>query len=279
MNVSIVIPVYNEALELDACLRAIATQIVRPLEVIVVDNNSTDSTRAVAERYDFVTLLTEVKQGVVHARTTGFNAARGEIIGRIDADTLLPEDWVQKIQKVFQDPTIDAVSGSAQYYDLSAAHVFNAGDVRLRRYLAKQLKGSLYLWGANMALRKTAWQRIQHDVCYQNGVHEDYDIGLHLQQYGFTVVFNEALKVGVSCRRINVSYLEFMRYTWASPRTYVQHHAGYQLVWYLVVGMAAFTYLPWHIMHRGYDPQKRRFTLRQLLENTSSRVDPTTNVV
>lgn len=280
MNVSIVIPVYNEALELDACLQAISKQTVMPFEVIVVDNNSTDNTRDIAAAYSFVKLTTEPKQGVVHARTTGFNAARGEIIARIDADTVIPDDWVAYLQTLFGTTKLDAVSGVAEYYNLSGAGFFNRADARLRRYLAKRLEGAMYLWGANMAIRKIAWQQIAHEVCMQNGIHEDYDLGLHLQGHGLAVGFDENLKVGVSSRRIDVGYREFMRYTLASPRTYAYHNAGHQMLWYGVSVAAAVMYLPTHIMYRGYDDRSKRFMLRKLFaeRSTPPRIDPTTNV-
>jgi glycosyltransferase involved in cell wall biosynthesis len=88
-NISIVIPVYNEAERIAACLESIAAQTVTPLEVIVVDNNSTDATVSIARSFPFVRVITAKCQGVIHARNRGFNAARGEIIGRIDADTRL----------------------------------------------------------------------------------------------------------------------------------------------------------------------------------------------
>src|SRR4051812_24373156 len=110
MKTSIVIPVYNEAERLAACLRSIANQAVTPDEVIVVNNNSNDGTAAIARSFDFVRLLSEPRQGVVHARNRGFNAAHGDIIGRIDADTLLPRNWVSQVQSIFNDPTVDAVS-------------------------------------------------------------------------------------------------------------------------------------------------------------------------
>jgi glycosyltransferase involved in cell wall biosynthesis len=94
LTLSIVIPVYNEQCHLKACLDAIANQTESPDEVIVVDNNSTDRTLAIAESYPFVKILKEKKQGVLAVRTKGFNSARSSIIGRIDADTVLPPGWV-----------------------------------------------------------------------------------------------------------------------------------------------------------------------------------------
>jgi glycosyltransferase involved in cell wall biosynthesis len=61
LRVSIVIPVYNEADHLDACLAAIGSQATPAFEVLVVDNNSSDASVAVAQAYKFVTILREPK--------------------------------------------------------------------------------------------------------------------------------------------------------------------------------------------------------------------------
>src|SRR5688572_3020117 len=94
-TVSIVIPAYNEENHLRLCLEAVARQTVKPLEVIVVDNNSTDATAAIARSFPFVTLLSEKRQGPQPARDRGYNAAHGEIIGRLDADSIVALDWVE----------------------------------------------------------------------------------------------------------------------------------------------------------------------------------------
>src|SRR5687767_1835934 len=94
LRVSLVIPAYNEESHLRACLDAVAAQTVRPFEVIVVDNNSTDTTVAIARSYSFVAVMHESQQGIVYARNAGFNAARGDIIARIDADTHLSPNWI-----------------------------------------------------------------------------------------------------------------------------------------------------------------------------------------
>jgi len=281
MKVSIVIPVYNEADHLSACLSAIAAQIVRPLEVIVVDNNSTDGSAAVAQQFDFVTVLQEPRQGVVHARSHGFDAARGDIIARIDADSLLPTDWVSNVERSFaEDSQLAAVSGAALYYNVAAAWLFNGIDLFFRRRLSWQLGDRVFLWGANMALRREAWQQVSSALCQRGGQHEDYDIAIHLQEMGRSVAFDERLQARVSSRRIDVGYLDFMRYVWVSPQTYAQHQIRARWHMYSLVAICAVGYLPARLLHRGYDPVQDRFSWLQLVaaRPAVARIDPTTNV-
>lgn len=281
LSVSIVIPVYNEAEQLAACLDAIAAQRTAPLEVIVVDNNSTDDTAAIASRYPFVKLLSEPKQGVIYARTTGFNAASGDIIARIDADSLLPNNWVGTVRRIFQEDSIDAVSGAALYYNVAWAPLFNAIDLFFRRRLERQLKGYVYLWGANMAMRRSAWQRVKPVLCERGGMHEDYDIAIHLQELGSRVVFDEALQAQVSSRRIDVGYLNFMRYVLVSPNTYAQHGIWRRIFMYEVATVCAIGYLPARLLHRGYNANTGKFSVKQLFfvrPATPARVDPTAHV-
>lgn len=281
MRISIVIPVYNEADQLGACLEAIANQTIKPLEVLVVDNNSTDATAGVAGSYDFVTLLREPRQGVVHARTRGFDAARGDIIARIDADTILSTDWLATLKTVFTNPDVDAVSGVAQYYNVAVAPIFNAVDLFFRRRLSWQLRDRVYLWGANMALRKSAWEKTRPILCQRANQHEDYDIAIHLQEADGKVVFDERLRASVSSRRIDTNFPDFMRYVWVSPDTYAQHGITQRWHMYPLVAVCAIGYLPARLLHRGYDPSQDRFSWSQLFTRRTvvPRVDPTTHVV
>src|SRR6266446_10756886 len=98
LTLTIVIPVFNEQDHLAACLRAIGVQTIRPDEVIVVDNNSTDDSAEIAQQFPFVRLVREKQQGVLFAKNKGFKSAKSDIIGRIDADTILPQRWVQHVK-------------------------------------------------------------------------------------------------------------------------------------------------------------------------------------
>jgi glycosyltransferase involved in cell wall biosynthesis len=280
MKISIVIPVYNEVDQLSACLDAIAVQTIKPFEVIVVDNNSTDGTGVIANQYDFITLVNEQKQGVVHARSRGFDIAKGDIIARIDGDSILPADWVKNIKDVFSDTSIDAASGVALYYGVAAESTINAIDLFFRRRLSHSLRNNMYLWGANMAIRKDSWIKVRDTLCQKGDQHEDFDIAIHLQEIGGKIIFDERLIAKVSSRRIEMDYISFMRYVWISPSTYAQHGIKVKRQLYPVVAVCALGYLPGFILHKGYDPILGRFSLSKLFASvtTAARVDPTANV-
>jgi hypothetical protein len=193
----------------------------------------------------------------------------------------LPHDWVQQVQAVFEDSSVAAVSGVALYYNVAYAGIFNAIDLFFRRRLERQLKDRVYLWGANMAVRRSAWRSVRQRLCHDGGLHEDYDLAIHLQEHGHRVIFDERLRAFVSSRRIDVNYLDFMRYVLVSPNTYAQHKIRQRIYMYEVVAVCAIGYLPARLLHRGYDPVQDRFSWTRLLtaESSTPRVDPTSNVV
>src|SRR5262245_36697630 len=94
-RLSIVIIAFNEEKHIGPCLEAIAHQTVAPDEVIVVDNNSTDRTVQIASSYPFIKVIHETEQGMIPARNTGLDAAKGDLLARIDADTRIPPQWVE----------------------------------------------------------------------------------------------------------------------------------------------------------------------------------------
>ena len=279
MFVSLVIPVYNEAERLKACLEAIAAQTVAPLEVIVVDNNSSDTTAKIAREFPFVTLLKESQQGVVHARNRGFNATKGDIIGRIDADTILPPNWTAKVIEIFSSTEVSAVSGAPNYHDFALRNVANFLDYRFRGYLARRLEENLFLWGANMAVRRSAWQAVRQYVCAEPGQHEDFDLAIHLQEMGFQVSYNSELVADVSSRRVDTGFMSYVRYTLVSPRTYALHGLPEHIHMYPVLFACWALYGPARLLYRGHDPETGEFSVSRIFQSSLSRIDPTSNIV
>jgi glycosyltransferase involved in cell wall biosynthesis len=109
--VSVIVPVYNGERYLGAALTSALGQTYVSLEVIVVDDGSTDGTGDVARRYP-VRYVRQVNQGTGAARNTGLAAARGDFIGHLDADDLWEPDKTRlQVAALAADPGLDAVSG------------------------------------------------------------------------------------------------------------------------------------------------------------------------
>ncbi|MGC1176487.1 MAG: glycosyltransferase family 2 protein [Candidatus Saccharimonadales bacterium] len=279
-RVSIVIPVYNEAGHIGACLEAIAAQTAAPYEVIVVDNNSTDDTVAIAERYPFVKVLREPRQGVVYARDRGFDAVTGDIIGRLDADSIIAPDWVATLRQLFtEDDDLAAVTGKVRYYGLALSSWLDAFDLRIRRRMARLLGREIAMQGANLALRRSAWQQVKRHLCRVGGMHEDYDLAIHLAARHYKITFDERMEAMIDSRRLRSSWRDFRAYAWLSPQTYAQHHLKSRRHMYPVVALVIICYLPLKLLHRGFNAETKRFSWYQLLTSTASvRVNPATFV-
>lgn len=270
---------YNEADRIAACLWAIARQTVVPYEVIVVDNNSTDATAAIASTFPFVRVIRERRQGVVHARNRGFDAARGDIIGRLDADTLVPDDWVATVRSLFRGDEIDAVSGKVRYHDMAWSETLSSIDLFFRRRFARLLGREVALQGANMAMRRSAWTEVRDHVCSYGGLHEDFDLAIHLNRLNYRVVFEESLEASIGFRQTECRWGEFATYALLSPRTYARHGLKSQRHMYPVVFLSILAYLPLRVLHQGYDAASGRFSWRALLEAGGvRRVNPATFV-
>lgn len=189
LKLSLIIPVYNEERHIKACLDAIAEQTVMPDEVIVVDNNCSDRTIDIANRYDFVQVVKESQQGRSYARNKGFNTASGDIIGRIDADSQLKPNWVELVKKHFEDESVASITGIALTPIFpKLQHPRSTILSRTYYWYVHALFGTITTWGANMAVRKTAWSEVKDLVSTDDRiVHEDQDISLWLAGKGYII--------------------------------------------------------------------------------------------
>jgi GT2 family glycosyltransferase len=122
-RVSVVIPVYNAASDLEQCLASLGGSTVVPVECIVVDDGSTDDSLKIAAQHGAKVRSTGGRFGPARARNIGARAASGEIVFFLDADVCVSPDTICKIVTEFtQDPELDAVMGS--YDDSPAAQNF-----------------------------------------------------------------------------------------------------------------------------------------------------------
>lgn len=224
-RISIIIPAYNEERYLARCLNSVALQVVQPFEVLVIDNNSTDQTVKIAERYPFARVVREQKQGRVYARNAGFEAARGDIFARIDADAVLPEHWIAHITAYFEKAgAMDtAWTGGPLFYNVRFPHIVSGIYDLMAFGFNWLLIGHPTLWGSNMALPKTLWQQVRDDICLRNDIHEDLDLAIHVHRHAQRIVYDRHAKVHVQLRRVRSSRRELWGYLQWWPRTLRVH--------------------------------------------------------
>ncbi len=113
IEISIIVPVFNAAATLGDCLDALLRQDVpaASYEVIVVDNNSTDDSMAVARQRPTVRLLSETRQSAYAARNRGIRAATGDLIVFTDADCVPRHNWLSRLRERLDDPRVMVVVG------------------------------------------------------------------------------------------------------------------------------------------------------------------------
>ncbi|OGY96712.1 MAG: glycosyl transferase family 2 [Candidatus Liptonbacteria bacterium GWB1_49_6] len=123
VKLSFVIPAHNEEGTIKPCLESIFREIAGKnyaTEIIVVNNASTDRTGEVARSVPGVIVVDEPEKGLVKARAAGFKKSTGDLIANVDADTMLPSGWVDKVFREFSACSrLVCLSGPYIYYDLS----------------------------------------------------------------------------------------------------------------------------------------------------------------
>lgn len=207
LTLSIVIPVYNEEDYLKACLDSIVSQTELPDEVIVVDNNSKDKSSAVARSFKFVRILPEACQGIVYARDTGFNACRSDLIGRIDADSTLPPDWVAKMKQNYRaagSPEMFAATAPADFRNSGPKFMWFGLHRLTYFWFGRLLLGCWPLYGSNMVMSRQLWSELRGNLCRQRFFHEDMDLAWHIHKNAVPINFFTKPKVTVSARRMGV---------------------------------------------------------------------------
>jgi GT2 family glycosyltransferase len=133
LRVSLIIPVYNAERTLGECLARVFQSTYTRFEVVLVDDGSTDGTRAIAAAFPVRLVSTGGRAGPAAARNLGALTAEGDILFFIDADVMLRRDSLERLVRRFAEGHVDALCG------------VQAVDMR-QRNLASQYKNLWMRW-------------------------------------------------------------------------------------------------------------------------------------
>jgi glycosyltransferase involved in cell wall biosynthesis len=199
-GVSFIIPAFNEAGALPACLHSILTLkgIGVSFEVIVVDNNSTDQTAKVAEASG-VRVVPCIAQGIAAARNAGALEAKGDLLAFIDADGRVSQGWLNA-----------ALLGAEKSGVVTGWNYFRERNVFFRLYFnsysivffalqsLSRFFGKTIVAGNNLVIRRDLFDRAGGFPCY---VGEDVKLARILSSQKVIPSFSLGMIVSYSSRR------------------------------------------------------------------------------
>lgn len=198
LTLSVIVCAHNEARYISACLHSLLAQSRRPDDILVVNNASTDETRAVALQIPHVRVVDEPRKGLVIARETGRMASTGDVLVYLDADCRAPLMWLARIEARFAaDGALLALSGPYRYYDwdwwgrlLIRAYDFTLAPAT--QLLVKHiLRIGTVFYGGNFAVRREALERIGGFDTSIEFHGEDTNLGRRLFAIGKVGLFHD----------------------------------------------------------------------------------------
>ena len=108
MKISVIIPCYNSSKYIEKCILSVLNQTYKNIEIIVIDDGSSDNTRELIKKYDVISIFKE-NGGVSSARNMGLKIASGEYITFIDSDDYVSSNYIESIVNIINDYSYDII--------------------------------------------------------------------------------------------------------------------------------------------------------------------------
>jgi glycosyltransferase involved in cell wall biosynthesis/MoaA/NifB/PqqE/SkfB family radical SAM enzyme len=212
-SISVIVPVYNSEKILRSCLGSIFLNIYKPLEVIVVDDASTDNSCKTAEEFPCKIIRLSENRGPAYARQVGLRYAKGDIIAYTDSDCIVPSDWLIKIT----DKLTNNIAGVGGKYILPQ-HINPISRLfitywDIKNILFKTPRKSISLYGGNCAFWKDILlkpRRKQELFCCNKKVGgDDTLLCYELQAFG-PIIYDPDIYV---THNKNISFIKVLKET------------------------------------------------------------------
>jgi GT2 family glycosyltransferase len=210
---SVVVCSYNGGSTLDQCLRSLRALDYPDYEVIVVDDGSTDDTRAILARFPEAKAIHQPNLGLSAARNVGLHAATGEIVAYTDSDCFADPDWLTHLVDQLERTGAAAVGGPNLTPEDGWLAACVAASPGQPTHVLESDQVAEHVPGCNMAFRRDALLAINgFDPLYRKAG-DDVDVCWRLQQSGRWITFAPGAFVWHHRRQ--------------GPRSYLRQQAGY----------------------------------------------------
>lgn len=217
--VSVIVPAYNEEVGILAAVRSLTASDYPTLEVIVVDDGSTDGTADAVAAIDDprVRLIRQVNGGKPAALNTGIAAARHDVLVMVDGDTIFEPDTIRNLVTSMADPSVGAVAGNTKVGNRKGLlgrwqHIEYVIGCNLDRRMYEALECMPVVPGAIGAFRRQALEQVggvSHDT-----LAEDTDLTMAIHRAGWRVVYEPRARAWTEVPA-TLRQLWRQRYRWA----------------------------------------------------------------
>lgn len=192
--VSVIIPTFNGATRILACLAALRNQKTnRPIEILVVDDGSTDHTAKVVRSFPGVRLITQANSGPAAARNRGAREARGALLIFTDDDCVPVPDWLEALLEPFSDPEVVGSKGvyRTRQKSLIARFVQLEYEDRYRIMAAREDIDFIDTYSAAF-LRERFLHMDGYDTSFPVACAEDIELSYRMSNLGWKMRFAPA---------------------------------------------------------------------------------------
>jgi len=178
MRISTIIPAYNAESTLKECLESVVGQSVRPFEVILVDDGSTDNTRSVAAKFESkltLRIVSQANSGLGKARNAGMAAATGDAYAFLDADDVwLPGKLEQGVKGLLKYP-------KTQWFYTPILEWTPENENSRHKRACSQVNSLRSFLSYNPIVPSTIIMRSGFDYAWENDRKLQEDVGAHLR--------------------------------------------------------------------------------------------------
>jgi glycosyltransferase involved in cell wall biosynthesis len=188
---SIIIPVYNGKKYIERCINSAKSQTLDDIEIIVVDDGSTDNTLKIISEIPDITVLIKPNGGTASALNTGIRNAKGDWIHWLSADDMLYENAIELMLDEIQ-----ITPNMRNYIFYSHYDIIDENDTIIDQFIEpvernlktreerfKELLGNYYGNGSSTMIHKSVFEKIKYDESLPHS--EDYDFMLNAMKNGY----------------------------------------------------------------------------------------------
>jgi glycosyltransferase involved in cell wall biosynthesis len=190
-SASIVIPTFNGASRIRNCLDSLVAQTTgRDVEILVVDDGSTDNTASVVSTYSSVRLITQANAGPAAARNRGALEALGKILLFTDDDCVPMPDWLGAMLEPFKDPDIVGAKGVYRTHQKSLAARFVQIEYEDKYRLMAGLANIDFIDTYSAAFRRESFLEMTgYDTSFPVACAEDVELSYRMSARGWKMKF------------------------------------------------------------------------------------------